>query len=169
MSFTLFHGYLPEIAKSETRTIILSDEVDVGLPAAHYSFLEMFCDEPGCDCRRVLFYVVSSLRNDLVAVIAYGWETPEFYARWMGSNDPSDLAELKGPVLNLGSPQSADAPEILEMAADLLLTDKAYMDRVKRHYAMFRERIDKKTPPKSRREKAHKRKNKSRKNRKRRV
>lgn len=52
------------------------------------------------------------------------------------------INELKGPVLNLGSPQSELGPAVLKMIADIVLPDEAYLERVKRHYAMVRERID---------------------------
>ena len=64
----------------------------------------MFCDEPGCDCRRVMFSVASNRSNKILAVIAYGWETPEFYTNWLNDNDPNLLAETIGPTLNTASP-----------------------------------------------------------------
>jgi hypothetical protein len=89
MPYSSFHSRFPEIAERETRTVTLLELSDFNLPPAHYSFLEMFCDEPGCDCRRAFFSVVSSLQQDIKAVIAWGWEEREFYAKWMGDNDPS--------------------------------------------------------------------------------
>ncbi len=142
MAYVLFHDYFPAVAERETRSITIINFLKWRLPPGQYSFLEMFCDEPGCDCRRVFFYVVSSFRKDVEAVIAYGWESTSFYAKWMGDDDPATIAELKGPVLNLGSPQTSLAPAILKLFQGVLLTDSAYMERVKRHYAMFREKID---------------------------
>ena len=145
MPYSLFHTRFPEVAERETRTITVIDPSSFNLPPAHYSFLEMFCDEPGCDCRRVFFTVVSSLQNDIKAVIAWGWEDKEFYRKWMGSNDPYAINDLKGPVLNLASPQSEVAPALLELSQRVLLQDSGYIERVKRHYAMFRETVDNKT------------------------
>jgi hypothetical protein len=142
MPYVLFHDYFPEVAERETRTIFVLGNSEAGLPPGHYSFLEMFCNEPGCDCRRVFFYVVSSLRKDVEAVVAYGWESPNFYARWMKDDNPHVVANLKGPILNLGSPQSTLAPAILEGVRNMLLQDDAYVERVKRHYRTFRDRID---------------------------
>lgn len=31
----------------------------IPLPPEEYSFIEMFCDEPECDCRRAFFTVIS--------------------------------------------------------------------------------------------------------------
>ena len=46
-------------------------------------------------------------------------------------------------MLNLASPQAAFAPAILDMITQIVLTDQKYLDRVKRHYARFREKIGK--------------------------
>jgi len=117
----------------------------------------MFCDEPGCDCRRVFFSVVSSLQNDIKAVITWGWEDPCFYVKWLGDNDPHVIKDLMGPVLNLASPQSNLAPAVLKLFEGVLLKDNAYIERVKRHYVMFSETVEKKSkqkvPSKMRRKK----------------
>jgi len=143
MPFVLFHDHFPEIAERETRTITVPGKSALGLPAGHYGLVEMYCDEPGCDCRRVFFYIVSSVREDVEAVVAYGWESPEFYARWLHDDDPTMIEELRGPALNLGSPQSRLAPAILEIVKNVVLRDSAYVDRLKAHYRMFRDKIDK--------------------------
>jgi hypothetical protein len=70
MPFVPFPDMCPEIAERETHTITVRPGAKLGLPPAHYEFVEMFCDEPGCDCRRVFLYVLSSLRQDVEAVIA---------------------------------------------------------------------------------------------------
>jgi len=148
MPFVAFPKLCLETAERETRTIILRG-ASAGLPAGSYEFLEMFCDESGCDCRRVMFSVFCSTTTAMEAVIAWGWESLEFYERWLGLDDPDLAREMKGPILNLASPQSRKAPAILKLAANLLLTDAAYVARLKRHYAMFREKIDRAARSKS--------------------
>lgn len=144
MPYSSFHSRFPEVAERETRTITVIDPSNFNVPAAHYSFIEMFCDEPGCDCRRVFFSVVSSLQNDIKAVIVWGWEKKGFYVKWMGDSDPHVIKNLMGPVLNLSSPQSKLAPALLKLFREVLLTDNAYVQRVKRHYHMFRETVENK-------------------------
>jgi len=146
MPYVLFHEYFPELAERETRSITIPKGSPSGLPADEYGFLELFCNEPGCDCRRVMFNVLSSLRGKAEAVIAWGWESPEFYARWLGDDDPRIIGDLKGPALNLASPQSRLAPMLLELVKEVLLTDNAYVERVKKHYRMFRDKIDSRPP-----------------------
>ena len=143
MPYQMFSDLFPETAAAETRSItIFGDHSETGLPAGEYGFGEMFCNERGCDCRRVFFYVMVPLRKEPRAVIAWGWESASFYAKWMGIDDPETIAELKGPVLNLGSPQTELAPALLDFTRDALLQDKAYVDRIKRHYLMFRRKIE---------------------------
>lgn len=144
MPYVLFHDHLPVIAERETRTVVIMPNSNCGLPPGEYAFLEMFCDEPGCDCRRVFFYVVSSISKKLEAVLTYGWESPAFYTKWLRHDDSNDIVQLKGPSLNVGSPQSHLAPLILDLFRIVLLPDTSYIERVKAHYLLFREEIDKK-------------------------
>lgn len=74
MPFEPFHERFPKIAEKETRLVTVFESQDSNLPAAEYSFIEMFCNEPGCDCRRVFYSVVSSVDFNVKAVIAWGWE-----------------------------------------------------------------------------------------------
>ena len=86
MPFQPFHELFPERAAEETRSITLEgvERSDSPLPEGQYGFLEMFCNERGCDCRRVMFYVVSDYdeRKHVKAVIAWGWESRHFYKKW---------------------------------------------------------------------------------------
>ncbi len=161
MPYSLFHSRFPQVAERETRTVTLLKPSKYNLPPADYAFLEMFCDEPGCDCRRVFFSVVSSSRKEVEAVIAWGWEEREFYVKWMGDNDLHAINDLMGPVLNLSSPQSNLAPALLNLFQKVLLHDTAYIERVKRHYEMFRRDIDnkvKRVVPKKKRKKPKRKK-----------
>lgn len=145
MPYVAFHELCPELAKRETRVATIVKDPKGNLPAGEYAFLEMFCDEPGCDCRRVFFYVMSSPRKKVEAVVCYGWESPDFYRKWLQDDDPHFVGELMGPSLNLASPQSSLAPAILELVRNILLQDHAYIERIKQHYRLFRKNIDSNT------------------------
>jgi hypothetical protein len=146
MSYAPFHEYCPEIAEKETRVITILEDASWKLPPADYGFVEMFCKDQGCDCRRVFFLVMSSIDEQPKAVIAYGWEKKKFYVKWFRNTDPTVIKDLMGPVLNQMSPQSELAPELLQLCIDILLRDKSYIQRVKRHYSMMREKVDKPKP-----------------------
>lgn len=144
MPFVLFHDFHPELAERETRSLTLPLP-DYGLPAGRYGMLEMYCDEPGCDCRRVLFMVVSPEQAHPLAVVNFGWESLEFYSEWGAFGGVEFVEELKGPSLNIGSPQSKLAPGVLTIVKEVLLQDPAYIERLKRHYHMVRAAVDRKT------------------------
>lgn len=103
--------------------------------------LELYCKNPECDCRRVIFHVISEREEKIVAVISFGWESEEFYKKWIEIDDESMIKELKGPTLNSASRQSEYAPELLELVRTVILTDINYVDRLKGHYKMFKEKI----------------------------
>jgi hypothetical protein len=86
--------------------------------------------------------VLSSNTLQIETVIAYGWESPAFYAQWMGDDDPETIRGLKGPILNFGSPHSALAPALLDLVKTVVLQDDHYIARLKTHYAIFRQTID---------------------------
>ena len=77
MPYTMFYDRFPDIAARETRNLIVVDDLD--LPPDTYALTELYCDEPGCDCRRVMFNVFADGRKEFVAVIAYGSEGEEYY------------------------------------------------------------------------------------------
>ena len=66
----------------------------------------------------------------------------EFYAKWMKYGDRSDAEMLQGPILNPGSRETDLSDGILDLARNVLLKDADYIERVKRHYRMFRERVE---------------------------
>jgi hypothetical protein len=145
MPYRQFHDFFPELAERETRTLIVPrGSRGAALPVGEYGLVEMFCDERGCDCRRVFLCVLSSRRPGPEAVIAWGWEPREFYARWSGEDDEVLLDSLVGPALNLGSPETELAQPLLDLVTELLRNDHAYAARIQKHYRMFRARVERK-------------------------
>lgn len=142
MPYTLFRNYFPEVADRETRSITVLPDSGGGLPEGEYGFVELYCDERGCDCRRVFFSVIRRSHPGIQAVIAWGWEDFDFYAKWFQSDDADAIVELKGPILNAGSPATKLAPALIELVRDVLLMDPEYVERIKRHYKMFKDKVD---------------------------
>jgi len=139
MPYAPFYEKFPEVAENETRTIIALNDPD--LPEGEYGLVELYCNESGCDCRRVFFNVVSWQTSETVATIAYGWESKKFYANWFGDNDPEIIKEMQGPMLNSTSPQSELAPALLKKVK-WVLKDQRYVNRLKGHYEMYKEVVD---------------------------
>ena len=164
MYYEPFYSRFPDIALRETRTLTIFDMP--GLPPGDYTFTEAYCNEPGCDCRRVFFNVIQIETNRVVATIAYGWESIEYYVKWLGMDDPAAISSLTGPVLNPSSPQSELAYALL-LQTPLFLSDPEFVERLKRHYLMFKTAVNQEAglrikPKKSKSPRATHRKSKAR-------
>jgi len=61
MPYLAFDTYFPEIARKETRCIQIFDDPE--LIGDQFILMELFCDEPKCDCRRVMLNVISENRR----------------------------------------------------------------------------------------------------------
>ena len=155
MPYAPFYELFPEIAERETRAVIVPPASPIRLPPAEYCFIEMFCNEEDCDCRRAFFMVQSLPERNTEALISWGWESAAFYKKWLGFGDSKMIEEMQGPILDMGSPVTKNAKVLLEIFTGVVLADPKYVERVKTHYAMFRTAIDARNKPRtSRPEKA---------------
>jgi hypothetical protein len=148
MPYAPFYELFPDVAPNETRSIHVLDPRGE-LPLGEYGFLELFCNEEGCDCRRAFINVMhtSGRKVTQVAAISYGWEDASFYRKWASFPlSKEDLHELKGPALLRLQPQSEYAPILLEHF-EMMLRDQAYAKRIERHYEMYRRAIDEQAAP----------------------
>lgn len=146
MPFAPLHELLPSVAREETRSVRIPPTGED--PGEELSFLELYCDEAGCDCRRVVFQVVSDRdRHGVLAHISFGWEPSSFYRNWASFPlSAEDIEELKGPALMRLSVQSDRAADMVDYCR-LLVADTAYVERIVRHYGMFRERVGARAKP----------------------
>jgi len=130
-----FINRFPGLGDRETRVVTFMEGGEI--PAGKYFFLEFYCDDEACDCRRVIIKVVQeSPKPEIIASINYGWEDPEFYVTWMGSEGEED--EMTGAILDPLLPQSRHSSFFLRFFSEMILRDPAYEERLKRHYAMFK-------------------------------
>ena len=93
MPFVPFEQYFPEVGAREIRTLTVPPGDPLGLPAGEYGFLELYCNDPGCDCRRVLFCVIARNGMSVQAFIGWGWEDVEFYHRWLHGGSRALVAQ----------------------------------------------------------------------------
>ena len=146
MPYEPFMEHFEKLGWKETRSITLFDNNDFGLPPDDYGLLESYCDDEDCDCRRVFLNIVSRKHNKIMAVVTYGWENEAFYYKWFGGVDSpfvhQAVKEMTGLGLNSASHQSKLAPAIMKMVGWALASDPAYVARLKRHYQMFKEKVD---------------------------
>lgn len=121
-----FAERFPEIARLETRTAIIGAEY-AELPADEYIFVENYCADPSCDCRRVVIAVLSGRRHAQVATINHAFEPPS----------ASDLEEDQ-TFLDPLNPQSDISPGLLDLFERVVLKDEAYRRRLERHYQLMK-------------------------------
>ena len=134
-----FMERFPEVGARETRSVTVPPRQD--LPEGEYGFVELYCDEPACDCRRVIIDVLRPETgwSKIWATISYGWESLDFYRKWGGQgNDP---IEMKGPYLDPLNPQTKYSAALLNLF-QFLVQSPEYVARLQRHYQMFRESVD---------------------------
>lgn len=125
---------LPDLAERETRTAHVRGKPS--LPDGDYGFIELFCDDPKCDCRRAIIWVVCPrLGRDILATLNYGWESLDFYARWVGDRKLAD--GMAGVTLEPFGRQSKHASE-LKRLFEYVLEDPEYAARIQRHYQAFK-------------------------------
>ncbi len=145
MSYTLFVEHFPNLGWKETRSATVFPLNRYGLPADEYGLIEAYCDDEDCDCRRVFLNVASRKKQEIIATITYGWETEAFYRKWFGGGDSEmsrmAVKEMVGLGLNSASPQSKYANAALKLVEELL-QDPDYVTRLKRHYQIFKEKVD---------------------------
>lgn len=105
-----------------------------------YAFLEFYCDDLDCDCRRVVLRVMARQQPDKVfATINYGWEKESFYRKripW----DPDAPRQIVRGSLDPLNEQSEHAGHLLELFKRFVL-DEPYRLRLRRHSRLFREEL----------------------------
>jgi len=134
MAMAAFASRCLEVAATEKRSLTFRGHSD--LPDGQYGFLEMYCDEVGCDCRRVVLQVRSpDPSSPIWATINFGWESEAYYVNWMKNKDLA--REACGANLDPLNPNSPLAPVLLDMFVNVV-ADDAYVERLKRRYALFK-------------------------------
>jgi hypothetical protein len=91
-----------------------------------YTFVESYCTEKGCDCRRVTLLVLSP-KGKLAAVIGFGF-------------DPQ--GPLAGPFLDSFHKQSAAARDLLDIFTSRINEDAQWLGSMHDHYRQVRSHVD---------------------------
>jgi hypothetical protein len=144
MFFRPFYSDFPKIAAKQTRSITIPNEIG-GLQKGEYGFIELYCSDKHCDCRRVMIQVLTPDADRPLAVISYGWEPKPFYRKWAKALSDEDLNWFKGPALDPYQPQGQYS-EILLLHFKLQLGDKKYTNRLIGHYVMVKQKQGMKLP-----------------------
>ena len=142
MGMIPFHTLCPDRAKKEVRSVLVQPG-PTGALNDEYGFVEFYCDDPQCDCRRVFIQVVARSRpGTIMASINFGWEDEEYYRQKMPYM-PEAAREITDASLDPINEQSPEAPELLSLFQEVVLADPAYKARLKRHYELFRRSLRK--------------------------
>jgi len=84
------------------------------LPDGEYSFIDTYCIDPECDCRKTMIQVIHN--GKLVAIINYGWESKTYYDNWMGDKtDTETIPKMNGASIDISSPNLVNEDAILEL------------------------------------------------------
>ena len=101
------------------------------LPDGEYSFIDTYCTDPDCDCRKTMVQVM--LDGKLVSVINYGWESANFYESWMGSSAKDNpMPSMHGASIDITSPDLVSRDGMLGLFSALL--NDIWVAKFKRHY-----------------------------------
>ncbi|HEY6724145.1 MAG TPA: SEC-C metal-binding domain-containing protein [Polyangiaceae bacterium] len=92
-----------------------------GLPKGDYLFREFYCNEPDCDCRRVVLQVYWAQGKRVAATINYAFEP---------SKPPFD--DEPQVFLDPLNPQSDSSEVLFEIFGEIIADDRAYYDRLVR-------------------------------------
>lgn len=116
--FMIPYEYLfEENARAETRTLTINGYPPV--PDGEYALLESYCPDPECDCRRVLFRVLSRQQERIVSTFSCAF--PEGNQEFTPEQEPF-------------GPQSPFTFEVIDLVVAHLEDDAAYVERLKTHY-----------------------------------
>jgi len=125
---------VPKKAQEESRAV--NPGPDSGLPERFFLFVETYCDDPGCDCRRVILRVIDTQTHQIVAAINHGFEPPE-----------PQFPDEEQTFLDPSYPMSRFAPWFLAFFRTMISEDPSYQKRLERHYAMWKRVVDDPTHP----------------------
>jgi hypothetical protein len=114
----------------EVRTVAITKSPQ--LPDGEYSFIDTYCSDPACDCRKTMIQVMHE--GKLVSIINYGWEPAAFYQNWMGSGaEENPMSVMHGASIDITSPNLVSMDGMLALFRALL--NDMWIAKFKQHYS----------------------------------
>ncbi len=124
----------------QVRTVTIKQSPQ--LPDGEYSFIDMYCADPMCDCRKTIIQVMHN--GKLVSIINYGWESATFYEHWMGSSEKDNLMpKMHGASIDMTSPNIVSMEGILALFNALL--NDIWIAKFKHNYNEVKAAMSKRT------------------------
>jgi len=131
MPFTPFADICPQIARRETRDLEIVGNPKI--PDGTYTFYDNYCDNPYCDCKCVVVEVESqSSPANILTVLTYGWETPDFYTELV--LDDEHTTPESGIEVNADSKQSKYAEGLRDILEEYIANNPDYALVLQNHY-----------------------------------
>lgn len=96
------------------------------IPKGTYGFIEFYCTDKGCDCRRTTIFVLNEKMKEK-AVISMGFDLDQ---------------PLAGPFLDEFHPQSACAEELLALFVNAINRQPEFLESFYRHYREVRSQVE---------------------------
>jgi hypothetical protein len=100
-----------------------------------YDLVDLYCQDPACDCYKVSFLVLDAKKN-VLATIAYGWKSKSYYHRW--GLDKEATRWLTHGFLDPWGIQSERSPIFLQGFLRMLNKNPQFISRIKRRYTIFK-------------------------------
>jgi len=118
------------------RSVVIAD--DPHLPSGEYSFIDTYCTDNTCDCRKTIIQIFHEKKH--VSTVSYGWENPKFYLRWLKNTKDRELAEeMSGLSIDYSSPDRVSPEGILLLVNHLL--DEKWISILKENYRLIRKTV----------------------------
>jgi hypothetical protein len=122
-----FDSVFLEVATRERRAIQIVDRRE--RPTGTWLFREFYCNQPRCDCRRVVIMVEHVETQQIVASISYAFER-------------SPRRDKPQTFLDPLYPQSELSSEVLALFTDMIARDHAYRQSLMNHYVLWKQAVD---------------------------
>lgn len=135
MNLVPFLNRHPKIALREMLNLRIKPG-NPSLPEGNYTFLENYCADRKCDCRRVSLQVLKE--GDFkqpIASISFGWDSEQFYTKLDGADIAADTVVGFLDPLNY---QSEHADGVLEAFQHCLQENPELRDWFLAHYTIFK-------------------------------
>ena len=132
-ALTPFEQMFPEIAENETRFIWALGRSQSDEP---FMLSEHYCNDPSCHCNRLLISVIELRSAKRFASYR------ESYAFNLNDPDP-------GPFIDPSNPCTQTGRLLFPIIQQLLQHDSAYVERLKCHYRMVKDKVSAEAPAKA--------------------
>lgn len=133
----MLYPFIPagEILGPDCRIRTTTISSDPYLPSGEYTFIDTYCTDKTCDCRKTIIQILHN--SKLVSIVSFGWESPQFYLRWLNSSKELELAkEMSGVSIDPSSPNLVSAKGILLFINHLM--DEKWISMLKENYRLVR-------------------------------